>query len=218
MARLIWDNTGEKIFETGVDHAVLYPMVDGKYPKGVVWNGITAITDSPSGAESNPLYADNIKYLNLISAEEFGLTVEAYTYPDEFMACDGSVEVADGVVIGQQDRQAFGMSYRTVVGNDTKGNSYGYKLHLVYNANASPSERAYNTINDSPDAITFSWEVTTTPTPVTGNYKPTASIVIDSTKVDAAKLKALEDKLYGTETEEATLPSVDEVISMMTAG
>lgn len=219
MARLIFDNVGEKIYETGVDHAVLYPMEDGKYPKGYVWNGITAITESPSGAESTALYADNIKYLNLIAAEEFGLTIEAYTYPDEFMACDGSIEVATGVVIGQQDRQAFGLSYRTVEGNDTKGNSYGYKLHLVYNATAAPSERAYNTINDSPEAITFSWEVNTTPVAVTdGNYKPTASIIIDSTKADLTKLKALEDKLYGTESEEATLPSVDEVIQLLTAG
>lgn len=218
MAKIIWDNTGEKIYETGVDHAVLYPMVDGKYPKGYAWNGVTNITESPSGAESNPLYADNIKYLNLISAEEFGITIEAYTYPDEFAACDGSVEVADGVVIGQQERQTFGLSYRTVKGNDTKGNSYGSKLHLVYNAIASPSERAYDTINDSPDAITFSWEVSTTPTPVTGNYRPTASITIDTTKADPDKLKALEDKLYGTEEAEATLPTIDEVISMMTAG
>lgn len=218
MAKLVWDKTGEKTFETGVDHGVLYPMVDGKYPKGVVWNGLTNVTESPSGAESNALYADNIKYLNLISAEEFNATIEAYTYPDEFMACDGSAEVAAGVVIGQQDRQSFGFSYRTVLGNDTKGNAYGYKLHLVYNAQASPSERAYDTINDSPDAITFSWEISTTPTPVSGDYKPTASITIDSTKADPTKLKALEDKLYGTETEEATLPSVDEVISMMTVG
>lgn len=219
MAKLVFDNTGERIYETGVDHAVLYPMVDGAYPKGYVWNGITNVTESPSGAESNALYADNIKYLNLISAEDFGFTIEAYTYPDEFMACDGSIEVADGVIIGQQDRQSFGLAYRTVKGNDTKGNSYGNKLHIVYNATAAPSERAYDTINDSPDAITFSWEVSTTPTPITvGDYKPTASIVIDTTKADPAKVKQLEDKLYGTETGEATLPSIDEVITLMTAG
>lgn len=219
MARIVWDETGKRIYETGVDHAVLYPMENGAYPKGYAWNGMTNITDSPSGAESNPLYADNIKYLNLISAEDYGLTIEAYTYPDEFMACDGSIEVTDGVVIGQQNRQAFGLSYRTLIGNDTKGTAYGYKLHLVYNAMASPSERAYDTINDSPDAITFSWEVSTTPVPITvGDYKPTASVVIDSTKVDPTKLKALEDKLYGDDTGEATLPSIDEVISLLTAG
>lgn len=217
MAKLVFDKTGEKFYETGVDHAVLYPMSGGKYPKGVVWNGITAITESPSGAESTALYADNIKYLNLIAAEEFGLTIEAYTYPDEFMACDGSKEVADGVVIGQQDRQSFGLSYRTVAGNDTEGNSHGYKLHLVYNATAAPSERAYNTINDSPEAITFSWEVNTTPTAVSGDYKPTASIVIDSNKADATKLAELEALLYGTEEEDPHLPSVDEVIELMTA-
>lgn len=219
MARLEFDKVGERFYETGVDHVVLYPMVDGKYPKGYAWNGATNITESPSGADSTALYADNIKYLNLISAEEYGLTIEAYTYPDEFAACDGSIEVATGVVIGQQDRQSFGLSYRTIKGNDTKSNAYGYKLHLVYNAIASPSERAYDTINDSPDAITFSWEVNTTPVAITtGNYKPTASVVIDSTTADPVKLKALEDKLYGTETEEATLPSIDDVITMMTAG
>lgn len=219
MAKLVWDNTGERIYETGVDHGVLYPMVEGKYPKGYAWNGLTNVTESPSGAESNPLYADNIKYLNLISAEDYGLTIEAYTYPDEFMACDGSIEVATGVVIGQQDRQSFGFAYRTVKGNDTKGRSYGYKLHIVYNATASPSERAYDTINDSPDAITFSWEVSTTPVPITvGDYNPTASIIIDSTTADPTKLKQLEDKLYGTETGEASLPSIDEVITLMTAG
>lgn len=219
MAKIVWDKTGERIYETGVDHGVLYPMENGTYPKGHPWNGLTNVTESPSGAESNPLYADNIKYLNLISAEDYGLTIEAFTYPDEFMACDGSIEVADGVVIGQQDRQSFGFSYRSVKGNDTKGTSYGYKLHIVYNATASPSERAYDTINDSPDAITFSWEVSTTPVPITvGDYKPTASIIIDSTKADPAKLKQLEDKLYGTDSEEAMLPSIDEVITLMTAG
>lgn len=215
MARLVFDETGKKFYETGVDHTVLYPMVSGKYPKGVAWDGVTSITESPSGAESTPLYADNIKYLNLIAAEEYGLTVEAYTYPEEFRACDGSKEVAPGIFIGQQDRQNFGLSYRSIIGNDTEGNSHGYQLHLVYNATASPSERAYNTINDSPEAISFSWEINTTPTAVTGDYKPTASIVIDSTKCDKTKLKELEDILYGTEDDEARLPSIDEVIELM---
>jgi len=199
MSRITWDNTGERLYETGVRHGVLYPMdTHGKYPKGVAWNGLTGITESPSGAEPTPLYADDIKYITLMSAEEFGATIEAYTYPDEFMDCDGSKELAPGVYAGQQSRQPFGLSYRTVIGNDAELNEYGYKLHIIYGALASPSEKAYATINDSPEAITFSWEITTTPVNVS-DLKPTASITIDSTKVNAEKLKELEDILYGSE-------------------
>jgi hypothetical protein len=212
--KIVWDATGEKTFETGVDHGVLYVMDNGAYPNGVAWNGLTAVTESPSGAEATPLYADNIKYLNLMSAEEFGATIEAYTYPDEFMQCDGSAEVTTGVYIGQQDRKVFGMSYRTTVGNDTDGNNHGYKLHLIYGALASPSEKAYATINDSPEAITFSWEVKTTPVPVTG-HKPTASLVIDSTKVDKEKMALLEAALYGSEEKAAYLPLPDEVVTLI---
>ena len=214
MAELVWDATGDRLYETGVKKGVLYVASEGTYPKGVAWNGLTAVTESPSGAEATPLYADDIKYLNLISAEEFGATIEAYTYPDEFMECDGSASLVEGVYIGQQPRKTFGMCYRTVLGNDAKNESYGYKLHLIYGALAAPSEKAYATINDSPEAITFSWEVTTTPVNVTG-HKPTASLVIDSTKVDKDKLAALEAKLYGTESEEASLPLPDEVAAIM---
>lgn len=212
--KIVWDAVGEKTFETGVDHGVLYVMDGGAYPKGVAWNGITSVSESPSGAEATPLYADNIKYLNLMAAEEFGATIEAYTYPDEFMACDGSAELTPGVYIGQQDRKVFGMSYRTTVGNDVDGNSHGYKLHLIYGALASPSEKAYSTINDSPEAITFSWEVKTTPVPVTG-HKPTATLVIDSTKVAPEKLALLEEALYGSTEKEAYLPLPDEVASIV---
>lgn len=214
MAKLAWDQTGERYYETGVKQGVLYVQEGGAYPKGVAWNGLTAVTESPSGAEASPLYADDIKYLNLLSTEEFGATIEAYTYPDEFMTCDGSAALTEGVYIGQQKRSTFGMCYRTVLGNDTESNDYGYKLHIIYGALAAPSEKAYATINDSPEAITFSWEVTTTPVNVTG-YKPTASIVIDSTKVDAEKLKSLEDILYGSESEEARLPLPDEIAQIM---
>lgn len=215
MSRCIWDKTGEHYYETGVDHGVLYPVQNGgTYGKGVVWNGLTAVTESPSGAEANPIYADNIKYLNLLSAEEFGVTIEAYTYPDEFAECDGSANIADGVTIGQQARKSFGLSYRTVLGNDTDNNDHGYKLHLIYGALAAPSERGYATINDSPEPITLSWEVSTTPVEVTG-HKPTAYVIIDSTKVDAAKLKALEDILYGTDSAEPRLPLPDEIITLM---
>lgn len=217
MAKIVWDQTGEKTYETGVKNGVLYPQGEGgTYKKGVAWNGLTAVTESPSGAESNPLYADDIKYLNLISAEEFGATIEAYTYPDEFAECDGSAEIAPGVTIGQQARKTFGMSYKTTFGNDVDGNEHGYKLHLIYGALASPSEKAYNTINDSPEAITFSWEVTTTPVAVKG-LKPTASLTIDSTKVDKTKLAALEAILYGGEAEEARLPLPDEIAELMKA-
>ena len=215
MAILAWDETGKKFYETGVNKGVLYPQVSGAYPKGVAWNGLTAVTESPSGAEATPLYADNIKYLELRSAEDFGATIEAYTYPDEFAECDGSATPTPGVSIGQQTRKAFGLCYRTEVGNDEEGTDYGYKLHLIYGATASPSEKSYASINDNPEAITFSWEVTTTPVTVTG-FKPTASLVIDSKKVDATKLKALEDALYGTTEAEAYLPLPDAVITMLT--
>ena len=215
MAALVWDQTGEKLYETGTKKGVLYPMSEtGTYPKGVAWNGLTAVTESPSGAEATDLYADDIKYLSLMSAEEFGGTIEAYMYPDEFAECDGSAEPTPGVMIGQQSRKAFGMSYVTTIGNDVKGNDYGYKIHLIYGMKVSPSERGYQTINDSPEAITFSWEFTTIPVNVTG-FKPTACITIDSTKVNPEKLKTLEDKLYGAESTEAQLPLPDEVISML---
>lgn len=214
MSKLVWDATGERLYETGVRQGVLYVQEAGAYPKGVAWNGLTAVTESPSGAEATALYADDIKYLNLMSAEEFGATIEAYTYPDEFMACDGSASLATGVYIGQQKRKTFGLCYRTVLGNDVDNNDYGYKLHLIYGAQAAPSEKAYASINDSPEAVTFSWEVTTTPVTVTG-FKPTACITIDSTKVNAEKLAALEAILYGSESEEARLPLPDEVATMM---
>lgn len=218
MPKLTWDNTGERIFETGVKQGVLYPIQsDGKYTKGVAWNGLTAVTESPSGAEATALYADDIKYLNLLSNEEFGATIEAYTYPDEFAECDGSAELAPGVMIGQQKRKIFGLCYRTTIGNDVEGNDYGYKLHLVYGCLAAPSEKGYSTINDNPDAITFSWEVSTTPVNVEG-FKPTSQITIDSTKVDSVKLAALEAVLYGAEAAEAKLPLPDEVATLMSAG
>ena len=218
MAKLTWDNTGERIFETGVKQGVLYPIQsDGKYTKGVAWNGLTAVTESPSGAEATALYADDIKYLNLLSNEEFGATIEAYTYPDEFAECDGSAELATGVMIGQQKRKIFGLCYRTTIGNDVEGNDYGYKLHLVYGCLAAPSEKGYSTINDNPDAITFSWEVTTTPVNVEG-FKPTSQITIDSTKADPTKLAALEAVLYGGAETEAKLPLPDEVATLMSAG
>ena len=217
MSKLVWDATGERKYETGVRNGVLYVMGEGgTYPKGVAWSGLTAVTESPSGAEATALYADDTKYLNLISAEEFGATIEAYMYPDEFAECDGSATLAAGVTIGQQPRKTFGMSYRTVYGNDVDNERYGYKLHLIYGAVAAPSEKAYATINDSPEAITFSWEIKTTPVNVTG-HKPTALLTIDSTKVDAAKLKKIEDILYGTEDLEARLPLPDEIIQILQA-
>lgn len=214
MAKLVWDQTGQKLYETGVKNGVLYVQANGAYPKGVAWNGLTAVTESPSGAEATPLYADDIKYLNLMSNEEFGGTIEAYTYPDEFKACNGEGELATGVSIGQQSRKTFGFCYRTVLGNDTDNNEYGYKLHLVYGALASVSEKAYSTINDSPEAITFSWEFSTTPVNVEG-FKPTSILTIDSTKADKTKLEALEAKLYGSESEEAMLPLPDEIATIM---
>ena len=216
MAKLEWDLSGERLYETGVDHVVLYPQVAGAYPKGVAWNGVTAITESPSGAEPTPLYADNIKYLELMSAEELGLSIEAYQSPEEFDACDGSLSVADGVNIGQQDRTPFGLVYRTVIGNDTQKNNHGYALHLVYGGLAAPSEKAHNTINDSPEPTTLSWEVSTTPVNVK-DRKPTSSIEIDSTKADKAKLAALEAILFGSDETEARLPLPDEIIEMMSA-
>lgn len=224
MAKLVWDKTGERFYETGVKQGVLYIPTEGVYNKGVAWNGLTAVTESPSGAEATALYADDIKYLNLLSTEEFGATIEAYTYPDEFAACDGSAELTKGVTIGQQKRSTFGLCYKTTIGNDTDGNDHGYKLHIIYGALATPSEKAYSTINDSPDAVTFSWEITTTPVNVAGQ-KPTASLVIDSTKADKTKLEALEAILYGKDPTspdaqdgvEPRLPLPDEIKTLMTA-
>ena len=216
MAKLVWDQTGERLYETGIKQGVLYVKENGTYDNGVAWNGLTAVTESPSGAETTPLYADDIKYLNLLSTEEFAATIEAYTYPDEFMQCDGSAPLSTGVYIGQQSRKTFGMCYRTVLGNDEDNNDYGYKLHLIYGCLAAPSEKGYSTINDSPEAITFSWEVSTTPENVTG-HKPTATITIDSTKANKEKLTALEAILYGSETQEPRLPLPDEVASLMAA-
>lgn len=217
MSKLVWDATGERYYETGVKNGVLYVYDGGKYSAGVAWNGLTGVTESPSGAEASPLYADDIKYLELTSNEDFGGTIEAYTYPDEFKACNGEAELAAGVSIGQQARKSFGFCYRTVIGNDTENNDHGYKLHLVYGAKASASEKAYATINDSPEAITFSWEFTTTPVAVEG-YKPTSIVTIDSTKVAAEKLAALEAKLYGDDDAEPTLPLPNELAEMFAAG
>ena len=218
MSRITWDDTGKRLYETGVKMGVLYPVQEGGlYSKGVAWNGLITVTESPSGAEATALYADDIKYLNLLSNEEFGATIEAYTYPDEFAECDGSASLATGVMIGQQKRKTFGLCYRTALGNDVEGNDYGYKLHLVYGCLAAPSEKGFSTINDSPEAITFSWEVSTTPVSVTG-FKPTSQITIDSTKVNAEKLSALEDILYGKAGDESNgprLPLPNEVATLM---
>lgn len=224
MSKLVWDKTGERLYETGVKNGVLYVQgTGGTYGTGVAWNGLTAVTESPSGAEATALYADDIKYLNLLSTEEFGATIEAYTYPDEFAECDGSASLATGVLVGQQKRKAFGMCYRTVLGNDVDTNDYGYKLHIIYGALAAPSEKAYATINDSPEAITFSWEISTTPVTVGDGFKPTASIVIDSTQADVTKLAALEAILYGSdgadgaEGSEPRLPLPSEIATLMAA-
>lgn len=219
MVALTWDGTGDRIFETGVDHGVLYiPDNTGAYATGVAWNGLVTVTESPSGAEASPQYADNIKYLNLTSAEEFGATIEAFTYPDEFGQFDGSAEPEPGVYVGQQARKTFGLAYRTRVGNDLEGTDYGYKLHLIYGAQAAPSEKAYGTINDSPEAITFSWELTTTPVAVgtigAVTYKPTASLTVDSTKVAPADLATLEGMLFGTASTQPELPLPAEVIAI----
>ena len=216
MSKIVWDAIGEHTFETGVRNGVLYLKdVEGAYSNGVAWNGLTSISESPEGAEATDLYADDIKYLALMSAENFKATIEAYTYPVEFEECDGSATIANGVVIGQQSRKPFGLCYRTAIGNDTDGNEHGYKLHIVYGCQASPSEKQYTSINDSPEAITFSWEVNTTPVNVTGK-KPTATLTIDSTKADKAKLTALEAILYGSEQTEPRLPLPDEIATLMT--
>lgn len=217
MARLIWDEVGQRFFETGVKNGVLYVQDnDGAYKNGVVWNGLTAVTESPSGAEETPLYADDVKYLTLRSAEEFGATVEAYTYPEEFEQCDGSASIADGVTIGQQARRAFGLCYRTSVGNDIQGQNYSYKLHLIYGCTVAPSEKSYSTINDNPEAITFSWELSTVPVPVDG-FSPTASLVIDASKVEKGKMQQLEDALFGDETNEAKLLLPNEIMELLKA-
>lgn len=215
MAKIVWDESGKRTYETGVRNGVLYLQdAQGAYTKGVAWNGLTAVTESPSGAEPTALYADDMKYLELFSAEEFGATIEAYTYPAEFEKCDGSASLGTGVTIGQQDRATFGLCYRTVLGNDVKGSEFGYKLHLIYGAKAKPSEKGYQTINDSPEAITFSWEVSTTPVNVAG-FKPTACVTIDSTKIDADKLSQIEALLYGGASQEAKLPLPDEIAGIL---
>ena len=216
MPKLEWDKSGEKLYETGVKNCALYVFKNNAYDKGIAWNGITGITESPSGAEASPLYADDIKYLNLISNEDFGATLEAYTYPKEFEECDGTAEISKGVSIGQQNRKTFGLVYKTTLGNDVDGNSHGYKIHVIYGCLAAPSEKAYASINDSPEAITFSWELSTTPVEVEG-FKPTSTITIDSTKIEAEKLKKLEDKLYGSETGEATLLLPNEIMALLSA-
>ena len=215
MAKLVFDAVGSRFFETGVKNGVLFVQgEDGEYENGVVWNGLTAVTESPSGAEATPLYADDMKYVVLYSTEEFGATIEAYTYPEEFEQCDGSAQLGTGVTIGQQQRKSFGLVYKTVIGNDIQGQELGYKIHIIYGAKAAPSEKAFATINDSPEAVTFSWEVSTVPVPVEG-HRPTSTVVIDSTKVNAEKLATLEGKLFGTESEESTLPLPDEIAAML---
>ena len=218
MPRLEWDKTGEREYETGVSQCALYVQgTGGTYPKGVAWNGISNITESPSGAEASPIYADNIKYLNLMSVEEYAATIEAFMYPEEFEECDGTKEIAPGVTIGQQKRSTFGLCYKTILGNDTDGDDHGYKLHMIYGARAAPSEKSHDTVNDSPEAGSFSWEVSTTPVKVAG-AKPTASLEINSTKVDKAKLEALEKILYGDETGNGPrLPLPDEIAELMKA-
>lgn len=217
MSKLTWDNTGERLYETGVKNGVLYPMnSSGSYSTGVAWNGLTSVTENPSGGEPTGFYADDIKYLNLLSSEEYGATVEAYMYPNEFKECIGDVDIAPGVSIGQQSHKSFGFCYRTILGNDVDSDDYGYKLHLIYGCMAAPSEKQYESKNDSPDPITLSWEISTVPVQVAG-YKPTASVTIDSTQVDATKLAALEEILYGSDTEEARLPLPDEIATLMAA-
>ena len=216
MAKLKWDETGTRLYETGTRQGALFVMQDGTYGKGVAWSGLTGVTETPSGAEESPFYADDIKYLSLTSVEEFGGTINAYTYPEEFSKCDGSAEIAPGVYIGQQSRTPFGLAYLTRVGNDTKGNEYGNKLHLIYNAKVSPSERAYESVNNDPNALTFSWTFTTTPTtPNRADLKPTSVLTVDSTKTTAAAFKAITDLVFGTETKEPKFPTVDEVITLL---
>ena len=215
MAKLVWNEAGKRLYETGVDRGVLYVSYgSGGYQKGVVWNGLVSVNESPSGAEATPLYAGNVKYVELMSNEEFGASIEAYTYPEEFEQCDGSAELANGITIGQQPRKSFGLCYRTKMGNDTAGDEHGYKIHLIYGAKAAPTEKSYTTINDSPEAITFSWEITTTPIEVAG-HKPTATLTIDSTKVTPTALTAIETKLYGDTTGEATLPTPAEILALI---
>ena len=218
MSKIVWDQVGERFYETGIDHGVLYPQSnEGTYDNGVAWNGLTSVSESPSGAEPTDLYADNIKYISIRSAETFGATVEAYTYPDEFAVLDGSAALADGVIIGQQTRKAFGLCYRTRVGNDIQFENYGYKLHLLYGCSVSPSEKSYQTINDSPEAITFSWEMTTVPVNVTG-FKPTATLILDSSTLGTSKMEAIEDVLYGSNSANPRLPLPDEVLSIINGG
>lgn len=218
MSKIVWDEVGKHLYETGVKNGVLYPQDStGAYPKGVAWNGLTAVNENPSGADASDIYADDDLYLTLRGKEIFGATIEAYTYPDEFGVCDGSAELAQGITIGQQTRKAFGLCYRTAIGNDVDGVDHGYKLHLIYGATASPSSKNYQTINDNPEAMTLSWEIKTTPVKVTG-HKPTACLTIDSTKVAEGVMKKIEDKLYGTEQAEATLPTPDEIFALVTAG
>ena len=218
MSRLVWDQVGQKIYETGVKDCALYTMGEGgTYNKGVAWNGITGITESPSGAEKTKLYANDAVYANLLSAEEYGATIEAYTYPEEFAECDGSAEIATGVTIGQQPRKSFGLAYKTTIGNDTESTEHGYKLHLVYGGTASPSEKSHATINESPEAMGLSWEVSTVPVAVTG-HKPTASLEIDSTKVSPEALAKIEAKLYGDEAGEPTLLLPDEIVALLAEG
>ena len=215
MSKLVFNQVGERLFETGVKNGVLYVMGDGDtYGNGVVWNGLTGVTEKPSGAEPTNLYADDVKYVVIQGAEEFEATIEAYTYPEEFEACDGSAALVEGVNVGQQERKTFAFCYKTSLGNDTQGQTFGYKLHIIYGCKAKPSEKSYSTINDSPEAVTFSWDISTTPVPVEG-MKPTATLVVDSTRVDSSKLKKLEDKLYGTESEEPTLPLPNEVKQLL---
>lgn len=230
MAKLKWDQAGDKYYETGIDHGILYPQKNGTYPEGFAWNGIISVSENPSGAEDNPLYADNIKYLNLKSNEEFGATLECYTYPDEWKQCNGEAELAEGVIVSGQRRNTFGLCYRTKIGNDTDGQDHGFKLHMVWGCSSAPSERSYETVNDSPDAITFSFELTSTPVPLSGKdangkpYKPVSIITIDSRTVDKTKLQQLEDILYGTDAADggtessARLPMPDEVKAIFAAG
>lgn len=217
MATIVWDKIGERVYETGVDHGVLYLQRQGEYSEGYGWNGLVSVSENPSGAEANAQYADNIKYLNLISAEEFGATIEAFTYPEEFGECDGTAQPLPGLQIGQQPRKSFGLSYRTLIGNDTEGTAYGYKIHLVYGAMATPSQKAYNTVNESPEAITFSWEVTTTAVAVE-NFAPTATVNLDSTKFAPEAMARLEAVLYGTAGADPRLPLPDEVVELLTGG
>ena len=214
MSKLVWDQAGERKYETGVDRGVLFPIKSGKYQTGVAWNGLTAVNESPSGAEPSAIYADNIKYLNLMSEEEFAATIEAYTYPDEFEACDGSKEIEEGVTIGQQTREHFGFCYRTLIGNDEDGKDHGYKIHIVYDCLASPSEVGNNTVNESPEAASLSWEISTTKVDIPG-YKPSATLVIDSTKVAKDKLARIEEKLYGGDSTESTMLLPSEVIALI---